>query len=213
MRPYAHLIELQRRLASTVSLEGRPRPRRFCAMDVAVRGNRGRAAAVVMDGEFHLLDRAVVEGPIKMPYVPGLLSFRETPILIRAFRKLSVRPDILLVDGQGFAHPRRFGLACHLGVLLDLPAIGCAKSLLIGEFGNLDNKRGSRIPLTDHGAQVGWVLRTRAGVKPIFVSPGHRVSMSAVCDIVMSVTGEFRIPEPLRLADRLSKFDLPAPSK
>lgn len=173
---------------------------------MAAKDHRGRAAAVVMDESFQVLDQTAVEGILRVPYVPGFLSFREAPLVLKAFRRLNVRPDVILVDGQGLAHPRRFGLACHIGVALNLPAIGCAKSLLIGEYKPPPNVRGARTPLVIDGQQVGFALRTRKDVKPIFVSPGHRISLSAICDLVMTATGEYRIPEPIRLADRLSKF-------
>lgn len=206
MKSYSRLVEIQRRLAGRVEPRGEPVVRRFGALDLAARENRGRAVAIVADREFELVETAVAEGLLRIPYIPGLLSFREAPLMIRAFRRLRVRPDVVLVDGQGLAHPRRFGLACHIGVLLNLPTIGCAKSLLVGEFRAPPNRRGGRSKLVHEGRQVGFALRTRPDVKPIFVSPGHRVSMDAVCDIVMSAVGEFRLPEPIRAADRLSKL-------
>lgn len=148
--------------------------------------------------------RAVV--PVKFPYVPGYLSFREIPALVRAWRRLRARPDALVLDAHGYAHPRRMGLACHAGLIFDVPTIGCAKSLLVGTHGRLGVKRGSRALLTDDGEVVGCALRTRSGVKPVYVSVGHRVDLDTASDIVLRLTpgGRFRSPEPTRLAHQVA---------
>lgn len=138
---------------------------------------------------------------LRFPYVPGLLSFRESPVLLAAFRLLESEPDVILVDGHGLAHPRRFGIACHLGVLLDKPTIGCAKSLLVGEHPEPGIRAGSTAPLTLDGERVGIVLRTRDGVKPIYVTQGHRVSLATAVEIVKACLDGFRIPKPTREAD------------
>jgi deoxyribonuclease V len=165
-----------------------------------------RAAVVLLSyPDLAVVERHVVEAPVTFPYVPGLLSFRETPALARAFEALKGRPDLLLVDGQGCAHPRRFGLACHLGVLLDLPAIGCAKSRLCGEHGVLPDAAGSRVPLADGDEVIGLVLRTRDGVAPLYVSVGHRIGLNEAAEWVLRLCRGYRLPEPVRLADRLSK--------
>ncbi|MGH7405757.1 MAG: endonuclease V, partial [Candidatus Methylomirabilales bacterium] len=136
-------------------------------------------------------------------YIPGLLSFREAPAVLQAVTRLKRRPDCLLCDGQGIAHPRRFGLACHLGLLLDLPSIGCAKSVLVGEYQEPPEKRGGFRMLIDRGEQVGIILRTRDGVEPIYVSPGYRVSTQQAREIVLKATGGYRVPEPTRQAHLL----------
>ena len=138
--------------------------------------------------------------PVEFPYVPGLLSFREAPAVLAAMARLTRAPDLLLVDGQGLAHPRRFGLACHLGVLLDLPAIGCAKSILIGKHGPLAPERGARAALIHKGDAVGAAVRTRSGVQPVYVSVGHCVDLAAAVTWTLQCTSRYRIPEPLRQA-------------
>src|SRR6266850_1817014 len=150
-------------------------------------------------------DLAVVEtagsvGIARFPYVPGFLSFREIPILLRAFRKVRRRPDLILCDGQGIAHPRGFGLASHLGLVLGLPSIGCAKSRLVGDHDEPDRARGSRSPLVHEGRVVGTVLRSREGVAPLYVSPGHRMDVESAARVVLSCCRGVRIPEPTRRA-------------
>ena len=138
--------------------------------------------------------------PAEFPYVPGLLSFREAPAVLAAMARLTRVPDLLLVDGQGLAHPRRFGLACHLGVLLDLPAIGCAKSILVGKHAPLATERGARAALIHNQDAVGAAVRTRSGVQPVYVSVGHRVDLAAAIAWTLQCTSRYRIPEPLRQA-------------
>ncbi len=212
-------IALQARLAPSVVREGRPgNVRLVAAADVAFlgsprAGSRGVARAAVVVLEYPgltLLEQQAVEAPVPFPYVPGLLSFREIPALARAFEALERRPDLLLVDGQGYAHPRRFGLACHLGLLLDLPTIGCAKSRLCGQHEPPGLERGSSAPLVDGGEVIGLVLRTREGVAPVYVSVGHRISLEAAAGWVLRLCRGRRIPEPLRLADQASKGRGPA---
>ena len=146
------------------------------------------------------MEIASARGRVSFPYVPGLLTFREAPILLRAFSKLKIRPGLLLVDGQGIAHPRSMGIAAHLGILLDLPTIGCAKSRLFGEDAEPGPDQGSLIPLLGHGRRVGMIVRTRAGVKPVYVSPGHRMDLETSVRIVLSLCRGYRIPAPLRQA-------------
>ncbi|WP_448192806.1 deoxyribonuclease V [Azospirillum sp. sgz301742] len=140
------------------------------------------------------------------PYVPGLLSFREVPAMAAALALLPEPPDLVLVDGQGIAHPRRFGLACHLGVVTGLPTIGVAKSRLIGRYEEPGRERGSSSPLWHRREIVGVALRTRDGTNPLFVSAGHRVSLQTCVDLVLRVTPKWRLPEPIRLADALSRM-------
>jgi deoxyribonuclease V len=138
------------------------------------------------------------------PYIPGYLSFREAPAIFSAMEKLSLLPDLLIVDGQGIAHPRRIGIASFLGVLLGLPTIGCAKSRLVGKYEEPAPERGSWSPLIDKGETVGAVLRTRKGVKPVFVSPGHLVTLPEAIEIIMHCAVKYRLPEPQRAADSLA---------
>ena len=137
---------------------------------------------------------------VAFPYVPGLLSFRETPVLVPVLESLALRPDVLLVDGQGIAHPRRFGIACHLGLLFDIPTIGCAKSRLTGKFEEPGQAKGSHAELKDGEEVIGAALRTRDGTRPIFVSIGHKVDLESALRIVLGCVGKYRIPEPTRRA-------------
>src|SRR3970040_96552 len=175
-------IALQRRLRSKVVRLGRPRQVRIVAgVDVGFERGRGvaRAAVAVLSfPQLDLVDYAVARRPAPFPYVPGLLSFREMPALLAALGRLRVKPDLILCDGQGLAHPRRFGIACHLGVICGVPTIGVAKSRLIGGRGAPMQRRGAWVPLRDKGEIIGAVLRTRPGTQPIYVSIGHRVSLS-----------------------------------
>ena len=168
----------------------------------------GAAAAFDWPG-LELRESALAGRPLDFPYVPGLLSFREAPALLAALESLTVRPDLLLVDGQGLAHPRRFGLACHVGVLADLPTIGVAKSRLIGSHAEPGAGKGSRSPLMDGDEVIGAVVRTRDATRPLFVSVGHRIGLESAVERVLRCTPRFRLPEPLRIADRLSRLHPP----
>jgi len=198
-------METQRRLASQVVCMGDPGDVRTVAgVDIAVfeKGRRApaRGAVVVLSyPELELLEQAVVDAEVTFPYVPGLLSFRETPVLLEPLSRVR-KPDLLLVDGHGFAHPRRFGIACHLGLLLDVPAIGCAKSRLCGEHGEPGPKAGCRAELRNGGDVIGTVLRTRDGVKPVYVSVGHRIGLAEAAEWVLRCCRGLRLPEPTRLA-------------
>jgi deoxyribonuclease V len=168
-------------------------------------GQVTRAAAVVLSfPELRLVDQVIAKRPTEFPYVPGLLSFREIPAVLEAFEKLRTMPDLVLCDGQGIAHPRRFGIACHLGVLMDLPTIGVAKTRLIGTHINLPVSRGSYVPLLDKGEQIGVVLRTRSGVRPVYVSVGHKISLATATRLVMACITRYRLPETTRWADRIA---------
>ncbi len=171
--------------------------------DVSIRGDRARAAVCVLSlPGLEEVERAVVEAAVRFPYVPGLLGFREVPCLLEAFARLQCRPDAVLVDGQGLAHPRRFGVACHLGVALDLPAVGVGKSLLVGRHREPGQRRGSRARLVHQGEVIGAVLRTRDGVKPVYVSIGHRFDLESAVRLVLSTGRGLRLPEPIRAAHR-----------
>jgi deoxyribonuclease V len=154
--------------------------------------------------ELQLVEQAIARRPTTFPYIPGFLSFREVPAVMDALEKVSTTPDLILCDGQGIAHPRRFGLACHLGVLIDIPTIGVAKSLLIGKHDELPPEKGSWQPLRYKGETVGVVLRSRTGVKPLYVSSGHRISLPTAIDYVLRCTPKYRLPETTRLADKLA---------
>jgi deoxyribonuclease V len=162
------------------------------------------AAAVLWDIQRQEpLEQHTASRTVAFPYIPGLLSFREAPAVIAALRKLHIQPDALMFDGHGLAHPRRFGIACHVGVICDLPSIGCAKSRLCGTYTEPGESRGSKTPLEDDGKVIGVVLRTRDKVKPVFVSIGHKIDLAAAEDIVLTCAPRYRLPEPTRLADRL----------
>jgi len=147
------------------------------------------------------VERRVARRKLRFPYVPGLLSFRECPLLLSAFAALKTEPDLILIDGQGYAHPRRLGIACHIGILFDKPTIGCAKSRLVGEHEEPAHSAGSTASLTLDGEQIGVVLRTREGVRPIYVSTGHRVSIESAVRLVKQCGDGFRIPKPTREVD------------
>jgi deoxyribonuclease V len=165
--------------------------------------NRAIAGVVVYKyPEMEELERAHAEVRLEFPYVPGFLSFREIPALLAALEKLRRLPDLLFCDGQGYAHPRRMGLATHFGILLDRPTIGSAKSILIGEHGQLGKEKGAWLPLLDKGDRIGAAVRTRAGVKPVYVSQGHRVSLETAIRMTLAVSDGVRIPRPTREADR-----------
>lgn len=162
------------------------------------------AAAVVWDVDQQaVVEQRVATRPLTFPYVPGLLSFREAPAVLAALRKLSVEPDALMCDGHGLAHPRRFGLACHVGLLVGRPTLGCAKSRLCGTHREPARRRGSRVSLRLDDDVLGTVLRTRDGVKPVYVSIGHRIDLKTAERIVLECGIGYRLPEPTRLADRL----------
>jgi deoxyribonuclease V len=168
-------------------------------------GRITRAAVAVLGlPELAMLESALARRPTRFPYVPGLLSFREIPAALEALAALRSTPDLLLCDGQGFAHPRRFGLACHLGWLLDVPAIGVAKSRLIGTFVEPGAARGAWSPLLDRDQTIGAALRSRTAVRPLFVSIGHRVGLASAVRLTLACTDRYRLPEPTRLAHQLA---------
>lgn len=171
------------------------------------RNDTSRAAAVVLSfPELALLETAEALLPIQFPYVPGLLSFRETPVAVKALEKLKITPDLILCDGQGLAHPRRFGVACHIGLIADVPTVGVAKSLLVGKFEGLGETRGSITPLVHRNEQVGVALRTKDKVQPVFVSVGHRIGLETATEIVLQCAPKYRLPETTRLADKLASY-------
>jgi len=199
---------IQDELRGYVSTVDRLGPVRHVAgVDVGFedKGTTTRAAvAVLRYPDLELVEHHIARVPTTFPYVPGLLSFREIPAVLEALAQLTIVPDLVLCDGQGLAHPRRLGIACHLGVLLDRPTIGVAKSRLIGTHAEVPQTKGGWVPLMDGEEVIGAVLRTRTGVKPVYVSPGHRVSLETAVDYVMGCLTRYRLPETTRWADRLA---------
>ncbi len=210
---YKEAIETQRRLAAKVWFRRITRePRIVAGLDCAFSKDEKKifAAVVVIElKSFTVIETTTASRKITFPYIPGLLSFRETPVCIDAIEKLKSEPDIFIVDGQGYAHPRRFGIACHIGVLADKPTAGCAKSRLIGNFEVPGRRKGKYSNLLYGDDVVGAVLRTRADVKPVFVSVGNKITLDDAIRIVLKCTDKYRLPEPSRLAHQLvSKIKL-----
>lgn len=204
----ADAVALQRELRAHLILTDRLGPvRRVAGVDVGFEadGTVTRAAvAVLRYPELELLESAIARRPTTFPYIPGLLSFRELPAVLDALERLREWPDLLLCDGQGIAHPRRFGLASHLGLLVDLPSIGVAKTRLCGTYEEPPNQRGAWAPLRAAGEIIGVALRTRPDVKPLYVSPGHRISQETALAYVMRCCTRYRLPETTRYAHRLA---------
>lgn len=193
---------IQERLRGRVSRRNLRRTVRHVAgVDISVKHDRARAAMVVLNfPDLQLVEVALAEEPVPFPYVPGLLSFREIPSILAAAKRLTVDVDLVLVDGQGIAHPRRFGLASHLGVLLGKPTIGCAKSRLIGTHDEPHHEAGCYTDLWDGDELIGAVLRTRSNVKPLYISVGHQIDLPTALDRVLECCDGYRLPEPTRLA-------------
>lgn len=206
----AEARQVQFRLARQVVLRDEFGPlRRVAAVDAhhsEANGLSWAAVAVVDADTLELRQSVLAARPTLFPYIPGFLSFREAPAMLAALAMLREPPDLLLVDGQGTAHPRRFGIACHVGVLTGLPAIGVGKSRLCGRFAEPGIERGARAPLIHRREEIGTVLRTRTDVSPLFISPGHRVCMATSAELVLRFTPRWRLPEPIRLADALSRM-------
>ena len=197
-------LDLQRKLAARVSRSGEVTAPHFIAgVDISVSKAQGTAtaAAVVLNyPELRLIEIKIAQGKLDFPYIPGLLSFRESPLTLTACERLSTTPDLILVDGQGIAHPRRLGLASHLGLFLNTPTIGCAKSPLCGKHKEPGEKPGSYAEIVDGSETVGVALRTKIGTKPVYVSIGHRVNLQTAIYWVLECCRGYRIPEPTRLA-------------
>jgi deoxyribonuclease V len=198
---------IQTALVQNVSITDFSDPIRIVAgADVSVTADREiliGGFAVFDWRQLEQIDSVVASQPVMFPYIPGLLSFREIPVLLAAWSQLMPKPDLIFCDGQGIAHPRGLGLASHLGLLLKHPTIGCAKSRLVGEYGEIQPIRGSWTPLIYNKTVVGSVLRTRDGVKPVFVSPGHQVGLDQARELVLAACTKYRLPEPIRAAHRL----------
>jgi deoxyribonuclease V len=202
----AEAVALQRELASKV--DARTPPERcdlIAGADVSYNrfSNRLYAGVIVLRlPDFAVVERQGAVWDTKFPYIPGLLSFREVPALLQAFAKVQAEPDAVMLDGQGQAHPRRFGLACHVGLWLDRPCLGCAKSKLTGTYAELKQTAGSRTPLTDRNEVIGAVVRTKTGVNPVFVSVGNHMDLESAVPTTLAACAGYRLPEPTRLADQ-----------
>jgi len=197
--------EIQQRLRGRVQLRPLPSDIRLVAgADLAFsrRRNLAFAAVVVLHlPELEPVEQVGLHMPCHFPYVPGLLTFREGPAVAEAFRRIRHRPDVVMFDGHGYAHPRRVGLASHMGLWLGIPTVGCAKSRLVGQHETPGTRKGEQTPLTDDGEQIGVVLRSRTDVRPVFVSPGHMADFETSTDLVLRCCSRYRLPEPTRLAD------------
>lgn len=204
-------IALQRELAKRIIREDQLETVRHVAgVDMAINENNGmaRAAVVLLTyPEMEIIERHIYEEPVGMPYIPGLLSFREAPAVLGAFDQLKQRPQLVMVDGIGIAHPRRIGIASHLGLWLDLPTIGCGKSLLTGTYDKtaLNEEAGAWVPITQRHEIIGAAVRTRTRVNPMIISLGHRISLETSIKYVLACCKGYRLPEPTRQADKLSK--------
>lgn len=202
-------IALQKRLApQVITMDQLPDSIQFVAgVDAGFEdeGKTTRAAVVVLSfPDLTPVDEALVRKPTTFPYVPGLLSFREVPAVLESLAQLQTTPDVILCDGQGIAHPRRLGIASHLGLICDRPTIGVAKSRLVGTHAELPPEKGAWVPLIDKGQRLGAVLRSRTNTKPLFISAGHKISLETALDLVLRCTPKYRLPETTRYADRLA---------
>jgi deoxyribonuclease V len=205
-------MELQSRLAPQVSRgSGAMAPRLIAGVDVSISRSQGTATGAVVVLEypgFSLVEVKVVQGAVDFPYIPGLLSFREAPLILRVCEELSVAPDLFMVDGQGYAHPRRFGLACHLGLFLDTPTIGCAKSRLCGRHDVPGAEPGDYADVVDGGETIGVALRTKARTNPVYISIGHKIDLEGAIHWVLECCRGYRLPEPTRLAHQAAGGNL-----
>lgn len=200
--------EIQQRLGKKIIIQDEmDEPSYIAGADVSfdVSNDLAQAAIVVLRySDLTVADQAVSQMEIPYPYIPGYLSFREVPPLLKSLDKLNIKPDVILCDSQGYAHPRRFGLACHLGVLTDIPTLGVAKSKLIGEYSDLPAEKGSTAALYDDGEKIGLAVRTRTNVKPVFVSVGHKINLNTAKRLVLGAVTKYKLPETTREADRLA---------
>jgi deoxyribonuclease V len=184
--------------------------RLVAGVDVSVKEGQSQAAVVVATfPDFTVVETVRAQRQTPFPYVPGLLSFREGPVLEEAFERLRTEPDVFLFDGMGIAHPRRCGIACHLGLWLERPTVGCGKTLLTGRYGDLGQEKGSQAPLVHRGETIGVALRTRTGTSPVFISPGHLADIPTAADLVMLCSPKYRLPQPIRLAHNAAGAFMP----
>lgn len=203
-----HLLNIQRELSQKVVLNPLEKSIKIVAgIDISIEKytNIGYCAIIILDEDLNTIEEIYHTDTVKMPYIPGLLSFRELPLIEKCYQKLKTKPDLVFIDGQGIAHPRYFGIASHFGVIFNVPTIGCAKSLLVGEYVEPANQKGSYSYMTYKDRTVGAVIRTKTNAKPIFVSPGHLINVEQAIEVTLRYTGKYRIPEPTRRADILSK--------
>jgi deoxyribonuclease V len=208
-------VSLQRELAARVRIENHlTSVETVAGVDVGIKKDTAIAAVVVLAfPDLKVLEYAIATGPVPMPYIPGLLSFREGPVILEAVDRLSVSPDLLIFDGQGIAHPRRLGIASHMGVLLDVPTIGCAKSKLCGEYSEPGEEKGDSSPLRHNEEVIGTVLRTRNRIKPVFVSPGHKIDFDKAVRYVLACCTKYRLPETTRWAHNVAAGKIPSIEK
>ncbi len=206
----AEALSIQKEMRTHVRIEDDfPPVRTVAGIDVGydIRENISKAALVLMTIDDLAPITSIVDfDPTPFPYIPGLLSFREAPVILKALSQLKEMPDMLFIDGHGIAHPRRLGIAAHIGVLTGLPAVGIAKSVLCGHYEEPGPAKGSKEPLIHKGERIGTALRSRERVKPVFISPGHRIGHDSAVALVEKCLTRYRLPEPTRLADKLSKF-------
>jgi deoxyribonuclease V len=225
---YSQAIALQKQLAQQIQqTELKTKPKTIAGLDCALSKDEGKIVAAVVilkmpnvtkglwepikQTDFEIIETATASEKLTFPYIPGLLSFRESPVCIAAVEKLKNEPDAFMIDGQGIAHPRRFGIAAHLGLFFDKPTIGCAKSRLTGSFEEPAAEKGAYSPLNDRDDVIGAVVRTRSNVEPVFVSVGNKCQLDDAIEITLAWTTKYRIPEPTRLAHQLvSKLKLEA---
>jgi deoxyribonuclease V len=202
--PYQDAIRVQRRLSEKIRETALSRPvLTIAGADVSYARQRREVYAAVLVFTFPALvltDQAAAFDTVEFPYISGLLSFREAPVLVKAFRKIRRKPDVIIFDGQGTAHPRGMGIASHMGLILDCPSIGCAKSRLVGIYPPVAEDKGSTVALTHRGRVVGAVVRTRERVKPVFVSPGHAITLPEAIRFVLDCCKGYKLPEPIRQA-------------
>jgi deoxyribonuclease V len=203
------VIALQTKLAPRVIRKSRVKPAEIATVagvDAGYSSGSALAAVVVLNlTDLKVQEKAVASKPVSFPYLPGMLAFREGPVILEALGKLKIRPDLLIVDGQGIAHPRRFGISSHIGLLTDIPSIGCTKTILWGDYQEPQRTRGSISYLIDGDETIGAVVRTRTAVKPIFVSIGHLMNLNDSIQIILKSCRGYRLPEPIRSADHLSR--------
>lgn len=205
-------LSIQQEMRSYVKINDDFGPVKLIAgIDVGydLKTNISKAALVIMHIEQLMpLETAIATDTTPFPYIPGLLSFREAPVIIKALAQAKKNPDLIFIDGQGIAHPRRLGIASHIGVLTGQPTIGVAKSVLCGHYMEPGKQKGASEPLIHKGEKIGTVLRSRDNVKPLFISPGHKISHESAVDFVVRCLTRYRLPEPTRIADKLSKFKI-----
>ncbi len=204
---YNEAIDIQKKLSSNVILQPFNSDLKFIAgADVSYSKDDDLFFAGVIVLRFPdmtIVEESIASDKVNFPYIPGLLSFRESPILIKAFEKLNIIPDVVIIDGQGIAHPRGLGIASHIGLLLDIPTIGCAKNILVGHYDEPGSETGDHSAIIFNKKVIGAVLRTKKNVSPVFISPGHKINMSSSIDIVMKTCRGYRLPEPTRQAHLL----------